>query len=308
MLRPMPLHVRTPLVHHPQASERLGREVWLKLEALQPAGSFKMRGVGALCEQAVAQGARRLVSSSGGNAGLATARAGRMLGVEVLVVTPESTPLSVQERMQREGAQVLVHGAAWDEADAHARGLVDARAAYVHPFDDPRLWAGHASMVAELAEQGPRPDLLVLSVGGGGLLCGALEGLHAQGWANVPVLAAETRGAHSFAAAIEAGERVSLPAITSVAKTLGARRVAAEALAWTRRHDIRSRVVEDAEALRAIFRFADEQRLLVEPSCGAALAALEQEGALGEAERVVLIVCGGAGATLDAFAEWKALL
>lgn len=304
----MPLHVRTPLLRHPQASARAGREVWLKLEALQPSGSFKIRGVGALCEAAVAGGARRLISSSGGNAGLATALAGGLLGVEVCVVTPESTPLDVRENMRRAGAEVIVRGADWDEADAYARRLIAPDSAYVHPFDDPRLWAGHASMVDEWVEQGPRPDLVVLAVGGGGLLCGVLEGMHHHGWTDVPVLAVETQGARSLNAAVEAGALVTLPAITTVAKTLGARRVAARALAWTREHPVRVATVSDTQALRAIFRFADEQRILVEPSCGAALAAVD-EGlpALGDARCVLVVVCGGAGATLSAFEGWRAL-
>src|SRR5437867_955469 len=89
--RMSPFHIRTPLLHSRPMS-RPGHDVYLKLEALQPSGSFKLRGVGAACERAVAGGARHLISSSGGNAGLAVAYAGTRLGVRVTIFVPGTTP------------------------------------------------------------------------------------------------------------------------------------------------------------------------------------------------------------------------
>ncbi|MCY3757396.1 MAG: pyridoxal-phosphate dependent enzyme, partial [Acidobacteria bacterium] len=171
----------------------------LKLEALQPTGSFKIRGVGHACQSALSEGARALVASSGGNAGNAVAYAGRRLGLPVTVVVPETTSRLMQERLRGEGASVIQQGAAWD--DSHALALDLARrqeAAYIHPFDDPRIWAGHASLVREVREAGVKPDLVVLAVGGGGLLCGVLEGMHQAGWQAVPVCAVESRGGEWF--------------------------------------------------------------------------------------------------------------
>ncbi|HNB55201.1 MAG TPA: pyridoxal-phosphate dependent enzyme, partial [Anaerolineales bacterium] len=83
-----PLHIRTPLWESPSLSQILGTEVLLKMEAFQPAGSFKSRGMGAACADAYVRGIRRVVCSSGGNAGLAVANAGRKLGMEVTIVVP----------------------------------------------------------------------------------------------------------------------------------------------------------------------------------------------------------------------------
>lgn len=271
------MHIETPLVEHARLPG-----IRLKLEALQPSGSFKIRGIGHLCRHHVERGATCLVSSSGGNAGLATAWAGRRLGVEVLVVTPETTPEWVRERIRALGARVEVHGAAWDDADAYARSLSGA---YVHPFDDPLVRKGHSTLIDELPDE---PRAIVVSVGGGGLLCGVAEGLERRGW-STPILAVETEGAASLAAAIKADRVVDIGAITSIAKTLGARRVAEETLAWTRRREVRSVVVSDAQALMACRRFAEDHRILVEPSCGAALAAME------DLDRGVVVVCGGSG-------------
>jgi L-serine/L-threonine ammonia-lyase len=203
-----------------------------------------------------------------------------------------------------------VHGRSFDDAQEHALALArQTGAAYVHPFDDPRVWAGNATLVQELAEAGTKPGAIVLSVGGGGLLCGVVQGLRAAGWGDVPVLAVETEGAASFAAAVQAGRAVKLDAITSVAATLAARQVTARAVELAREHPITSWVVSDRAAVDACLRFADDHRVLVEPACGAALApvyaaALPLAG-LGSADApVIVIVCGGAGVTREQLAEW----
>ena len=302
-----PLHHRTPLWESRPLSAWLGARVWLKLEALQPTGSFKIRGVGRACQSALSEGARALVASSGGNAGHAVAYAGRRLGLPVTVVVPETTSGLMLERLRGEGAAVIRQGAAWD--DSHGVALDLARrqeAAYIHPFDDARLWEGHASLVGEVREAGVKPDLVVLAVGGGGLLCGVLEGMHRAGWTDVPVCAVETEGADSFSRSVEAGRLVTLPAIASLATSLGARRVASRALAWTGSHRILPRVVPDRAAVAAVLRFADDHRLLVEPACGAALAGVyERAEPLRGAENVLVVVCGGAGVTRQLLEKWR---
>jgi len=158
----------------------------------------------------------------------------------------------------------------------------------------------------EIADAGVKPGALVVSVGGVGLLCGVLEGLHQKGWKDVPVLAVETEGTASFAASVRAGRLVTLDRIAYVATTLGARTVAAEALAWTQRHPITPWVVTDRAAVEACLRFADEHRVLVEPACGAALSAGYGRAApLQGREPILIIVCGGAGVSLRLLEEWK---
>jgi L-serine/L-threonine ammonia-lyase len=213
----------------------------------------------------------------------------------------------MQNILRREGATVTVHGDSWDDAHDYATALTaQENAAYIHPFDDPRIWAGHASIIHEIAEANIKPGAVVVSVGGGGLLCGLLEGLHQVGWKDVPVLAVETEGAASFAASVKAGHLIKLDRIASIATTLGARSVAPAALAWTQRHKIIPWIVTDREAVDACLRFADEQRVLVEPACGAALAAVYGWAEpLEDLAAIVVIVCGGAGVSLALLEEWK---
>lgn len=303
----MPLHAETPLIESRQLSLSAGRSVWLKLDSLQPPGSFKIRGVGFACEAHVARGARRFVSSSGGNAGLAVAYAGRKLSVPVTVVVPETASGRARELLRLEGAEVIVHGASWQEANELAVSLVGASDAFIHPFDDPLLWQGHASLIDEVFRAGLEPDAIVLSVGGGGLLSGVAEGLHRNGWGHIPILAVETDGAASFHEATKAGRPVELESITSIATSLGAKRVCEKAVQWSKSRPIRSIVVSDQSALSGCERFLADHRVLVEPACGASLAlAYGNAPELEPFRTVLVIVCGGATATIDQIRQWSA--
>lgn len=301
----MPLHIETPLIPSRQLSQLSGRSVWLKMDALQAPGSFKIRGVGHACNTYVQRGARRLVSSSGGNAGLAVAYAGRNLGVPVTVVVPQTTSERAKELLRLEDAEVIVHGASWQEANELALSLTGPADAFLHPFDDPLLWQGHASVIDEVARTGLKPDAVVLSVGGGGLLSGVAEGLHRNGWVQVPIIAVETEGAASFHAAAQAGHAVQLDQITSIATSLGAKRVCERAVQWSQEHRIHSALVSDRSAVSACQRFLADHRVLVEPACGASLAvAYENAAVLQGFETVLVIVCGGATATVEQMGLW----
>ena len=305
-----PLHIDTPLLRAPPELFGAARTVWLKMDALQPSGSFKLRGVGHLVQQRVAEGASAVVCASGGNAGLAAALAGAACGVPVTIVVPHSTSAPVREALTARGAAVVVFGEVWDQAHEHALALArEQGAVYVHPFDDPLLWAGHASLIDEVVAAGVAFDAVVTSLGGGGLLAGIVLGLRRNGLAHVPVIAVETLGADSYHQSLAAGELVTLPAITSIATSLGARRVAPQLMALAREHEIVSLTVSDAQAVDACCRFADTMRVLVEPACGASIAALDVHPAVFARFHSPLIeVCGGFGVSLARLAAWRTSL
>ena len=311
--------VETPYIHSLSLSRRSGREVFLKLDLLQTSGSFKDRGIGHLCAHLKAQGATKLVSSSGGNAGNAVASCGRVLGLGVSVIVPETTKPIMLRKIEAHGATVTVHGANWNEADALARQLVeaDSEAEYVHPFDHELIWEGHSSLVDEIEQASaaadfPKPDAIVACVGGGGLLCGVFDGLSRRGWHNVRVVTAETQGAASFARSFAEGSLVTLDKIDSAATSLGALRVSQaaldRALAWD---DVRAvGDLTERHAIGACARFADEHRMLVEPACGAALAIVDDAELAAQhldgCDTVAVVVCGGGGinpAILSEFVE-----
>lgn len=293
----MPLHINTPLLESLPLSRLNRTRVWLKMEAMQPSGSFKIRGVGHACEQHYARGACRFISSSGGNAGLAVAYAGRKLGVPVIVVVPETTSERARHLLRLEGADVRVQGKNWAEANLMALSLLEQNDAFIHPFDDPLLWEGHASLIDEVIAEGVRPDAVILSVGGGGLLAGIDLGLR-RNHLDIPIFAIETEGMASFNAALASGQPIALPELTGVATSLGARQVCQRAYDLTREREVISLSVSDKQAVQACLSFLDDHRTLVEPACGAALAALyESKIAVNTMSNVLIIVCGGSTST-----------
>lgn len=301
------MHINTPLLESLPLNRLCGRRVFLKMESQQPVGSFKIRGMGLLCIHLAKEGAKRFVSSSGGNAGIAIAYAGRMLSIPVTVVVPKTTLPLMHEKLSLEGAEVIVHGKDWNEADAFAQQMCNEKeTCYIHPFDHPLLWQGYASLIHEVKRSGLKPDAVVVAVGGGGLFCGMVQGLHEVGWNDVPVFTAETTGAASLAASVKAGRLITLDKIDTIALSLGAKRIAEQAFTWTQTHPVFPQVVSDADTVNAILRFADDQRVLVEPACGAALALIyERCPALLHYGKILVIVCGGNGVSLELLQRWK---
>ncbi|GAX11437.1 L-serine dehydratase [Fistulifera solaris] len=310
------LFYETPLLRSVPLSSLCGRDVYLKMDGLQASGSFKDRGMAHLCLELKETGVQRLVSSSGGNAGLAVATVGARLGIPVDVIVPQTTKPMVIAKLQSLGASVTVHGENWNAADEYTREKVTQsteKTAYISPYDNPLLWTGHSTLVDEICEQlhNVEPAALIVSVGGGGLLCGALEGIQRNGWKSTTVVAAETEGAASFGKAWTEGiERLS--SIDSIATSLGALQVTPVALQRSKDHgSVTSIRCTDAEAVDACWNMAQDHRILVEPACGAALATLYSErlrnswlANLPEGP-IVVEVCGGSGVNMDLLTQWK---
>ncbi|MBC3813197.1 pyridoxal-phosphate dependent enzyme [Undibacterium aquatile] len=300
------LHITTPVLAHRPLSAQLHKSVWLKMDNLQPSGSFKLRGIGLMCQRAAALGAQHFVCPSGGNAGFAAAVAGVALGLPTTIFVPETTAESVRAEIRAIGATVIVTGKVWDETNQAAlQACEQPGAVYIPPFDHPDIWNGNATLIDEVAGTLDF-DVVLCSVGGGGLLSGIVQGLHRNGLAHIPVIAVETEGAASLHASVQAGELVTLPAITSIATTLGARRVAQQAFDWMQKHEIHSVTVSDAQAVAACLAFADDMRTLVEPACGATLAVAYQNlPVLKEFKRPLIVVCGGIAVDMVKLEAWK---
>jgi L-serine/L-threonine ammonia-lyase len=303
----MQLYKKTPLIDMTSIDHQ-DQVVKLKMEAYQPSGSFKIRGVEHMCRWAIDQGATRLVSSSGGNAGLSVAYVGKKLDIPVIVVVPKTTSNETVDKLKKEKAEVIIHGEVWDEADRYARSILNEKnSAYIPPFDHPKLWEGHATLIDELKEEcESQPDLIILSVGGGGLLNGVMEGLIRNQWTDTQVLAVETEGAGSFYASYKADQLKTLDKIDTIATSLGAKRVSEKALDNVRKYKITPCLVTDKAATNACVRFADEYRTIVEPACGASLSVIYDHSKILEKLRnIVVIVCGGSNVNLKKLMQWK---
>ncbi|OHF02771.1 pyridoxal-phosphate dependent enzyme [Colletotrichum orchidophilum] len=325
--------IQTPCIASATLSRAAGCNIFLKLENLQPSGSFKSRGVGNLMVRAAADAApgqdSHFYCSSGGNAGLACATSAIALNRKATIVVPMTTSPLMISKLRLLGADVRQIGANWAEADRHLREEMlgkDTAGVYVPPFDHPHVWDGASTIADELVSQMGAADVevsaIVCSVGGGGLLAGLAQGVSQNRWPGdgrePRLVAVETVGADSLNASVLAGELVTLPGIKSIAGSLGAVRVAARA--WEVARDtpgFQSVTVTDAEAALACVRFVDDAQLVVEVACGATIAtayngALRKHLGAGLSDEewakqnIVLIVCGGSNVTMEMLNEYSA--
>ncbi|PKS05344.1 hypothetical protein jhhlp_008718 [Lomentospora prolificans] len=322
---------RTPCIYNEALSRVAGCNIWLKLENLQPSGSFKSRGIGNLifrtASAADPASPPHFYCSSGGNAGLACITAAKSLNLPATIVVPLSTSPFMIAKLHDLGAEVHQVGASWAEADAHLREVVmaaDPAAVYVPPFDHPDIWAGAATMVDEIVVQMDVPvHGIVCSVGGGGLLNGVMAGVESMRWPagqKPRVLAVETDGAASLHECVRTGTHATLDAITSIATSLGARKVSRKSYEWLQSENLTSVTVQDWEAAMSCVRFADDARFVVEAACGATLAPAYFSGPQGvnrlrevfgkpdvpwDEHNVILVVCGGSAVSLDVLDKYR---
>lgn len=221
--RIVPYIRRTPVMEanalrEPPADVRL----FLKLEHLQASGSFKARGATnkllTTPEDALVRG---IVTASGGNHGLATARAAQLAGVPATIFVPETISAEKAAKLDRWGAVVRRVGQVWDQSNVAALAFAEETgAAYFHPFGDPAVVAGQGTLGLEIAEQLPDVDVLLVSIGGGGLIAGlgvALKALKP----NIRVIGVEPVGSPTLKASLDAGRVVRLPAVTTRVATMG---------------------------------------------------------------------------------------
>lgn len=306
----MPLHNVTPLIESVPLGMCCGKRVFLKMENAQAAGSFKIRGIGKLCEDYVSKGCANLVCPSGGNAGYATAWAARALGVKATIIMPESAPQEAREAIAVLGAEVIIYGADWYASNELAETIAQApHAEYVSSYEHPLIWSGHSTMVDEIVMQWPlaeKPGAVLLSIGGGGMMSGVIQGLDRHGWGDIPVVGCGTYGANAFAASMAAGKLVRLAEVTSMVTCISAAEVTNQVMAYRKDHTLLSYLTSDYDAMCACERFLDDQRVLVDPSCGVTLSAVYADApVLKGFDPLLVIVCGGVGVKSRKLERWK---
>ena len=282
---------RTPLWKLPGAALGLKcAEVWLKLEHLQVGGSFKARGMlnRLLANTIPASG---VIVASGGNAGIATAAAAQALGVKCEVFVPTVSSPMKQAKLRELGAQVVVTGAVYAEAlEACLARQKITGALLTHAYDQPEVVAGAGTLAQEIEEQGGgRPDSVLVSVGGGGLIAG----IAAWFGDDARVVALEPELAPTLYKARQAGEPVDVAVSGIAADSLGAKRIGAIAWEVTQRHVKDSLLLPDAAIREAQLWLWKQMKLAVEPAAALGLAALQTGAYRPRAdEKVCLVICG----------------
>jgi len=307
-----------------ELSARLGKNVFLKMDNLQPAGSFKMRGMGHLVKTCKEAGITKFVGASGGNAGIALSYACKMLNMPIHVFIPVTTPVMALEKFRLYGAEVTQEGATLDDAKilAMAEAAKDPEHyKFVSPFDDELLWEGHSSLVEELKKDGCTPDLVICSMGGGGLYNGIRLGLEKhfpEISKDLPMITVETQGTASLQTALDQNELVQIPAVTSIATSLGCRIVSAKTFELAKTTPTLNVIVSDQACLDTMGDFLDMHRCLVEPACAASLSLVMKENALEQVMRsnseffgnrdiqnIVVVVCGGNLVNRELLQKWQ---
>lgn len=284
---------RTPLEYSQTLSRHLETNVYVKLELFQKTGAFKVRGAfNKLLSLNEEERKGGVVAVSGGNHAQAVAYAASVLGMESVIVMPESTPQNYVDATRGYGARVDLQptiAAAFTKIETYqSEGMI-----FVHPFDDPLVMAGQGTVGLEIMEDLPDATDIVVSIGGGGLASGvatAVKSIKPQ----VKLWGVETVGADAMSQALAAGHPMELAAITSIAKTLGAPAVSETTLSLARKHLESVTVVSDAEAVEALQFILERLKVLTEPAASCTLAAASKlRDNFTPDSKVVLILCGG---------------
>ncbi|WP_299795967.1 threonine/serine dehydratase [Ramlibacter sp.] len=281
----------TPLWKLPGAALGIScAEVWLKLEHLQVAGSFKARGMynRLLSNPIPASG---VIVASGGNAGIATAAAARALGAPCEVFVPTVSSSAKQEKLRELGAQVVVTGAVYAEAlEACLARQQQTGALLTHAYDQAEVVAGAGTIAMEIEAQGGEPpDSVLVSVGGGGLVAGIAAWFEDRS----AVIALEPELAPTLHRARELGQPVDVTVSGIAADSLGARRVGAIAWDVAQRHVRDALLLSDPAIRAAQLTLWREFKLAVEPAAALGLAALQRGAYVPKGDEIVaLVLCG----------------
>ncbi len=278
-------YLRAPL--HPGA-------LLLKLESLQVTGSFKARGANnAVLQLTDAALARGIITASGGNHGLAVAYAGRASGARTVIYLPEITPAAKADKLRIWGAEVVVEGEVWDDANeaALARATRDGLT-YIHPFKDPAVIAGQGTVGREILKQASHIDTLLVAIGGGGLISGIASAAKAIK-PGIRVIGIEPVGAPTLSKRLAAGSLITLPVIETEAVTLAPRRSAEINLEIIRNKVDEIVLVSDEEMRTAARWLWFEMGIGAELSGAAAIAAIQAGKVdLPKDSTVCAVICG----------------
>lgn len=295
---------RTPLMEARQMRRSplpAGTSLFLKLECLQVTGSFKARGaVNQLLSLPSSRVAGGIVTASGGNHGLAVARAAQMAGVRATVFLPENAAPAKQDKLKSWGAKLHLAGRYWDEAHAVATAFAEERGLpYFHPFASPAIVAGQGTVALEILEQLPEIDLFLIAIGGGGLIAGMSTVLRALR-PNARIIGIEPRGSPTLHASLAQGSVATLADITTRVPTMSCARTDPRIFEIVRRNVDDIILLEDEAMFEAATWLWFEFGIAADASGAAAAAALlSAQVSVTPGTRICALVCG---AGLDAFA------
>ncbi len=284
----------SPCPHSQMLSALTGQQIYLKLENLQMTGSFKERGaLNRIAMLTPEQAARGVVAASAGNHAQGVAYHATSRGIRALIVMPLATPLVKVTATRGFGAEVILHGANYDEACEEATRLCVAQGmTFIHPFDDPLVMAGQGTIALELLEQIPQLEAVVVPIGGGGLIGGIACAIK-ESRPDIRVVGVQASRLASMAAALAQHHPVTLEPATTIADGIAVRRAGDETFPVVERYVDEIVTVDEDEIASAILVLLEREKTLAEGAGATALAALLQKKTSLQNAHTAVLVCGG---------------
>jgi len=288
--------IESPLELASNLSERLNNHILMKREDLQPVFSFKLRGaynkIAALTDAELGAG---VICSSAGNHAQGVALAAKKRGVRAVIVMPVTTPTIKTDAVRALGAEVVLHGDAYDDAYAHAIELgAQQGLAFIHPFNDPMVIAGQGTIGDEILRQAEAPiDIVFVPIGGGGLIAGIAACIKQQR-PDVRIVGVEPYDSAAMRDSMRAGEPVTLDHVGIFADGVAVRRVGDETFRLCQKFVDEIITVDTDQCCAAIRDIFEDTRSIVEPAGGLAVAGAKKfiadHGITGQ--NIVTISCG----------------
>lgn len=288
--------IRTPLLPSRSLSNGIGASVYLKLESLQETGSFKVRGAAnKMLTLRPDEQKRGVIAVSTGNHGRAVAHVARRLDIKALICIPEGVPNNKVEAIESLGAEILVCGQSYDEAEEHAFRLAKDRGlAMINPYDDPFVIAGQGTIGLEILDELPEVDTVLVPVGGGGLISGIGLALKSAN-PHIQLIGVSMDRAPVMYHSLKAGEPLRMPQEETIADALvggiGAENQYTFRMAQKLVDDFV--LVSDEEIAKAMAFAVEKLRLVVEGGGAVGIAALLHGKVKGIDGKVAVVVSGG---------------
>lgn len=284
----------TPLVRNDVLSRLYGCEVYLKLETLQPIGSFKIRGATYRISKLTDEERKRgVIAASAGNHAQGVAWGARHFETSALIVMPETAPLMKVTSTRNLGASIHLEGNYYDESYLAAQRIMrETGRTYVHAFQDPWVIAGQGTLGLEILSQLPDVDVVVTSIGGGGLCAGMGTALKAMR-PGVKIVACQSSNVSSMARSLESKTLVESPNLGTLADGIAVQKADAEMLALLLPLVDEVFTADEEEIAMNVLRFMEKCKILAEGSAAIILGALDRYQDKLEGKKVVLVVCGG---------------
>ena len=284
--------LRTELVYSDYFSEQTGNKVYLKPENMQFTGAYKVRGayykISTLSKEERDKG---LITASAGNHAQGVAYAAKIYGIKATIVMPTTTPLIKVNRTKSYGAEVILHGAVYDEAYQYAMELATKNGyTFIHPFDDEVIATGQGTIAMEIFKDLPTVDIILVPIGGGGLAAG-VSTLAKLLNPNVKVIGVEPAGANCMQESLKAGHVVTLPTVETIADGTAVKTPGSNIFPYIQKNIDEVITVEDHELIVSFLDMMENHKMVVENSGLLTVAALKHLDC--QNKRIVSILSGG---------------